>query len=99
MTIAEIITALVGTAGIGLLIPKIIEGWNAWRSGKAAREKASNRSALSRLDNETQRADDEASFRRRLEEYASGLRRMLIQLGVPEDKLPPWPQRQKSVKP
>jgi hypothetical protein len=97
--ITQLIVAVLGIGGIGAITPKIIDGLTAWRTGKAQREKANNRTALSRLVAETERADREAAFRRKLEEYASGLRRMLIQLGVPEDKLPPWPQRREKVKP
>lgn len=93
----ETVTAIIAALGGPVLIVKIIDVYKAVRSGRAAREKAENRSALGRLADAEERADDEAAFRRRMEEYASGLRRMLIQMGVPEGKLPTWPERKTKV--
>jgi hypothetical protein len=95
VNILEIVTAVIIALGGARIIPKAVEGYRAWKSGKAREEKEQNRSALGRLVDAEHRADDEATFRRRLEEYASQLRRMLIDLGVPEERLPAWPQRRK----
>ena len=82
----ELATAIILGLGGPLVIPKIADAIKTIRSGEAAREKRRNRSALDLLDSES-------SYRRRIEEYASRLRRMLIDLGVPEEKLPQWPER------
>lgn len=92
----ETVTALIVALGGATLIPKLIDWAKAMQSGKAAREKAENRSALGRLAAAEDERDDEAAHRRRLEEYASTLRRMLIELGVPDGKIPNWPTRDKA---
>jgi len=92
----ELVTALLGAGGLSLIIPKVIDGLRAWRSGRAAAEKVNNRSLLSRLTDAEARAEAEAGFRRKLEEYAGTLRLLLVNAGVPAHKLPPWPVREKQ---
>ena len=89
----ETVTAIIAALGGPVLIIKALDVIKAARSGRAAREKAENRSALGRLADAEAERDDEATFRRRLEEYASRLRRMLLELGVQENKIPEWPVR------
>lgn len=96
----ELITALLGTGGLALIIPKIIDGLKAWRSGRAVEEKTKNKSLVQRLAEaeaktavETKRADTEAKRRRAMEEYAGGLRVQLIGAGIPGNDLPPWPRK------
>lgn len=91
------ITALISALGIASLIPKIIDVYTANKSGKAAEEKRQNRSALGRLAIAEERADDEASFRRTVEEWAGKLVYMLRQMGVPDDKIPLKPERKTRV--
>lgn len=92
----ELITAIVGVGGLAAIIPKIVEGVAAYRSGRAVSEKGRNQSLLARVGTADRRAENEADFRRKLEEYAGALRLMLIELGVPAHKLPPWPVRKDS---
>ena len=99
MTPAEVATAVVLALGGATIIPKLVDGIRAWKTGRAKEEKLENRTALGRLADAERRRDDEANFRRRLEEYASSLRRMLLELGVPENKIPEWPTRQRKVRP
>jgi hypothetical protein len=89
----ELLTAILGVGGLAAIVPKLLEGLIAWRSGRAVAEKGRNRSILQRLADAETRAEAEADFRRMVEEYASQLRVMLVGLGVPADKLPPWPAR------
>jgi hypothetical protein len=89
----EIITAILGVGGLAALLPKVIDGWVAWRSGKATSEKARNRSLLERIADAEKRAEAEADFRRMLEEYAGQLRILLIGAGYAMHRLPPWPVR------
>ena len=100
MTTAQLITLLVGTGGIGALIKVGVDGLGAWRTGRADAEKSRNRTLLERVADAERRADHaeaetdaEAGYRRILQEYASALRRMAIECGVPESRLPPWPAR------
>lgn len=87
----EHVTALVIALGGVSIIPKIIEGLRAWKSGTARAEKQRNRMALNQLE-------EEMSYRRIMQEYASKLRRILLDIGFPEEKLPPWPVRNHRVK-
>jgi len=95
MSAAEI-TALVIALGSAPLLMEAIKGFKAWKSGRAREERANNRNALGRLVKAEERADNEASYRRKMQEYASSLRRILVELGYPEDKLPPWPVRERQ---
>jgi hypothetical protein len=95
----ELITAIIGVGGLAAIIPKLIDGWSAWRSGRADAEKGKNQGVLERLADGEKRAEDEADFRRSLEEYAGVLRLMLIETGYLLDQLPPWPvRRSKSAR-
>lgn len=94
----EIATAIIVALGGASIIPKLIEGFRAWQSGRAKEEKAENRSALGRLVAAELRADDEAEFRRRVEEWAGGLVYLLKQMGFPEDRIPVKPVREKVSK-
>lgn len=89
----ELITALLGVGGLGLIIPKVIEGVTAWLSGRAKTEKARNQTLLQRLAAAERRAENEADFRRSLEEYAGALRLLLVNSGTPAGSLPAWPVR------
>jgi hypothetical protein len=85
MTVEQL-TALVLALGVGPIALKLIDWIKAIRSGKAASEKQRNRMALNQLE-------EEMSYRRVMQEYASRLRRMLIDLGIPEEHIPEWPAR------
>jgi hypothetical protein len=89
----EMLTAILGVGGIAAILPKLIDGLNAWRTGRAMAEKGNNRTILQRLTMAEARAETEAGFRRLMEDYASTLRVMLIGAGIPPDKIPPWPIR------
>jgi hypothetical protein len=97
-TITAIATAVLGVGGLAGIMPKVIEGITAWRSGRAASEKGRNQTLLARLAAAETRAETEAEFRRIIEEYAGRLRLMLIHAGVTEDRIPPWPVRNLSKK-
>lgn len=89
----EMITAILGVGGIAAILPKLIDGINAWRTGRAVAEKGHNRTILDRLTLAEKRAETEAEFRRLLEDYASSLRVLLIGAGFPAEKIPAWPVR------
>jgi hypothetical protein len=90
----EMWTAILGIGGIAAIIPKLIDGILAWRTGRAATEKNRNRTLLERVADAEKRAENEADFRRALEEYAGQLRIMLIGAGFTMDRLPAWPIRE-----
>lgn len=89
----EMFTAILGAGGIAAIIPKIIDGFSAWISGKAQEEKGKNQSLIQRLEKAELRAEDEAGYRRALEEYAGALRLLLVTAGLATESLPPWPPR------
>ena len=93
MTPAEIATAIIIALGGASLIPKSIEGFRAWRTGKAREEKNENRSLLTRTVNAETRLDRETEFRRRVEEWGGRLAYMLAQLGVPAERIPAKPEQ------
>lgn len=93
MTTADIIIAILGAGGLASIIPKIVDGIKAWRTGKASEEKQANRAQLGRIFTAERERDNEANFRRRIEEWAGELIYMLKQIGVPNDKIPPKPLR------
>ena len=95
---AGTIAAIIGAGGISGLLVQAFNGWRGMRDGSHAREKERNVDALTQRDDAVRdrikadhRADREASYRRKLSEYASQLRRMLIEKGTPVDQIPPWP--------
>ena len=86
----EMWTAIIGVGGFSVIIPKLVDGIIAWRTGRAADARVHNRTMLDRLAEAEQRASNESEFRRALEEYAGKLRLLLVQSGV---AIPPWPER------
>jgi hypothetical protein len=89
----EMWTAIIGVGGFSVIIPKLIDGIVAWRTGRAQTEKAQNQSILDRLTESEKRSQAEAEFRRALEEYAGKLRLLLVNAGIAMHKIPPWPIR------
>ncbi len=86
-TVVAIITAL----GLREVIPRLVEGAVRHWTGRATRE----RSRVDELVQERDRAEDErdrqARWRRKLQEYASQIRSLLIERGVRPEEIPPWP--------
>lgn len=89
----EMWTAIIGVGGFSVIVPKLIDGLIAWRTGRAQTEKAQNQYILDRLAESERRSELEAKWRRALEEYAGILRLLLVQAGFPMDKVPPWPDK------
>ena len=92
----ELLTAILGAGGLAAIVPKLIDGLKAWRSGRALEEKDKNKGLVDRLAAAEVRLEAEIIWRRANEEYAAQLRRILIEVyGVPADHLPPWPLKMK----
>jgi hypothetical protein len=96
MLTPELITAIIGVGGLAAIVPKIVEGLLAWKNGRALTEKRKNQSILERLADADKRAQDEADYRRMLEEYAGALRLLLIGAGWAMHRIPPWPVRRSA---
>lgn len=92
----ELITAILGAGGVAAILPKIIDGIAAWRTGRAAEEKAQNISLVQRMATAEARAEFEAALRREWQEYAGRLRVLLIDAGVLAADLPPRPDRDET---
>lgn len=66
-------------------------GFWRWATGRAGRERIRTRTIADERDMARNERDDEFDYRIILQEYASVLRRMLIERGF-EAVIPPWPQ-------
>jgi hypothetical protein len=88
----ELLTAILGAGGLSVIVPKLIDGIRAWRSGRAQAEKEKNRGLANRLVGAEVRADYEAAWRRILQDHVATLRVLLIGQGIPAESLPPWPE-------
>ena len=91
MTVQEL-TALVIALGSAPVILKAIDGYKAWKSGQAHREKQTNRNALGRLIEAEDETEFQTEWRRIISEHAAKVRRIAIDWGVPENALPEWPK-------
>lgn len=90
----ELLTAILGAGGLAAIVPKLVDGIKAWRSGRALEEKDKNKGLVDRLSVAESRLDAEAVYRRKVEESLATHRRLLIEVyGVPAEDLPPWPDR------
>lgn len=101
MDSAQITTLLIAAAGAGGILSVIVNAFFKWASGASGREKIRNTGLLSQLsralierDKANARADDEATKRRRIAEYASMLRGIIFERGgTPPD----WPEIEQTV--
>jgi hypothetical protein len=84
----QAIVALLVALGIPGVIYLFARGVYQWITGRAGRERARNSDYLARSIRDAERAEEEASKRRKTQEYASELRRQAIENGyAPID----WP--------
>lgn len=98
---AQLAVALLGAGGGGAILLALVNGTFKWLSGASGRERDKNADYSAQRTLAVQAAaeayaerDDEAATRRRTEEYASALRRQLIENGIQplpwlEDPQPP----------
>lgn len=99
----ELLVALFGAGGVGLILRSLTDGAMKHFTGSAGREKSRNNDlksqrdgAMARADRLQEAADFEARRRRIAQEHAGQLRHMLLERGVPPDELPPWPTEHPS---
>lgn len=92
MDTSQFLVTVIGAGGGGAALLALINGIIKWLTGAAAREKIRNtdllsqrRHAVEERESAIKKADAEAARRRQAEEYASSLRRLLIE----NDIIPP----------
>lgn len=98
----QIWAAVLSSAGFFTFLGIVATGIGKHINGTAGRERIRNmgmkeqrNEAWAEASRADARADREAYNRRRTEEYASGLRRDLLERGVPEEQLREWPELKK----
>lgn len=87
----SLITAISGV-GIAFGAKEFIQGWIKKRSGKADEEKSRVKEAIDDAEKLRNRLEHQYSINRIVKEYASQLRRLLIDKGIPVSEIPDWPK-------
>lgn len=85
--------ALISAAGVGAVLPKLFDIIAKAIGGKVGRERdgVAYERKLRQLAEDD--ADKEATKRRKMQEYASQIRIIVMEeCGVAEHRLPPWPE-------
>ena len=89
MDTAQLLVTVLGAGGGGAVLLALINGLIKWLSGSSGRERAKNTDLISQRRNaildrdEAEKDRDEADKKRRAaDEYASSLRRQLIENGL-----------------
>lgn len=97
METSQVLVTVLGAGGGGAALLALINGLIKWLSGSSARERQKNTDLVSQRRNAIEERDeamkdrDVSDVNRRLtEEYASTLRRMLLENGIQPD---PWPTK------
>ncbi len=87
--LVPLIVGLIGSGGLGAFFREIVAGLSKIAGGMSARESKRKVDIVQQRDEALERAEDawaerdkEASKRRRAQEYAARLRRLLIQNGI-----------------
>ena len=87
----ETITALILALGGGATFREIVSGLHKLLTGQQTRERDSNQLLIKDNKELQLTVDAEAARRRRVEEHASELRRIIIENGL-KDQLPEYPK-------
>ena len=97
----QAVVALLGAGGLGAALLALVNGLIKWLNGSYGRQRSRSadlvvqrNDAYARAVEAEERAEGEALHRRRLAEYASELRRLLIEAGHDPRDLPPFPSRE-----
>ena len=103
MDSTQLLVTVLGTLGGSGALLALVNGLMKYFSGAAGRERIRNVSlkdqrneAWADAEKERDRAECEARNRRRIEEYASQLRRDCTEHGVTDKELRPWPKLENS---
>lgn len=86
-----IIVALIGTMGLGGFFRELVSLGIKISSGVSVKESNRKRDLVKERDFEYDRAEAEARNRRRIEEYAARLRRILVENGL-QELIIKWPK-------
>lgn len=92
---ARAVAILVTALGVPALLASLGRSVWKWWTGRAGRERARNNDIVARLREAEMRADSEALEKRWALEYASALRRQLIEKGVRPE---PWPSNVGNIR-
>jgi hypothetical protein len=87
----SLITAI-GGVGVAFGAKELIQGWINKRNGKADEEKRIVHEALDDAEKLRNKLEHQYSINRIIKEYASQLRRLLIDKGIPVSDIPDWPK-------
>lgn len=88
-----LIAALVGSAGVGVILKDALLSLFKWLSGMSAREVNRKKDIVQEREEAINERDAESKNRRILEEALAEIRRRAIsEWGVPQEKLPTWPE-------
>lgn len=97
METSQVLVTVLGAGGGGAALLALINGLIKWLSGSSARERTKNtdlvsqrRDAIEERDEAFVKRDVADANRRITEEYASSLRRTLLENGIQPD---PWPTK------
>lgn len=82
---------ILGATGFSGVVVVIATGVTQHFTGSHDRKRVKARDIVAQRDAAEARADHEAATRRRIEEYASMLRRDCVDHGVTPEDLRPWP--------
>ncbi len=106
MDTAQLVATIVGSGGGGAVLLVLARGLVQRLNGSATREKMRNSDLKSQRDDLYQRlldaqhsADVESRRRRAAQEHAAELRSMLLEHGIPHQRLPEWPSHHPSQLP
>lgn len=83
-----VMVAAVGGSG---LFTVAIQEFGKWRSGQAAEERQENLSLAKRTELAEAWREYESTYRRKISEYCSKLRRKLFELGATDEQVGDWP--------
>lgn len=96
METSQMLVTVIGAGGGGAALLALINGLIKWLSGSSARERQRNtdivaqrRKAIEERDVADDERDSADKRRRKSEEYASSLRRQLLENGIEPN---PWPE-------
>lgn len=92
VNVVALVVAVLGAGGIGVFFRELVSIITLIKTGVSAKESKRKNDLVAQRDREYQRAEAEARNRRRMEEYASVLRRDLIARGVDKDNIDSWPR-------
>ncbi len=96
VNLVALVVAIIGVGGFGVFFREIVGVITLIRNGVSAKEAKRKNDLVYQRDQEYLRAESEMRNRLRLQEYASRLRRRLIEHGR-EDAIGAWPEMEDTL--